>query len=82
VLRTGGTLKDIMNYGQEAASQEYGNMFNRALQGWQTQYQPWSTVYDANLQKYLQGQQSALQKYLQREEHIYGLGNPSMPSYG
>ena len=30
VLRTGGTLKDIANYGQNAASQEYSNIFKRA----------------------------------------------------
>lgn len=30
-LNTGGTLKDILNYGQSAASQEYSDAFNRAL---------------------------------------------------
>ena len=29
VTRTGGTLKDIVDYGQRAASQEYGNVYNR-----------------------------------------------------
>ena len=29
VTRTGGTLKDILDYGQRAASQEYGNVYNR-----------------------------------------------------
>jgi hypothetical protein len=29
VTRTGGTLKDVLDYGQRAASQEYGNVFNR-----------------------------------------------------
>ena len=29
--RTGGTLKDFMNYGQNMASQEYGNTWNRRL---------------------------------------------------
>lgn len=32
VLRTGGTLKDLVNYGQNAASQEYSNIFNRGAQ--------------------------------------------------
>ena len=32
VLRTGGTLKDVLNYGQNAASQEYSNIFNRGAQ--------------------------------------------------
>jgi hypothetical protein len=30
-LRTGGTLKDLVNYGQNAASQEYGNIVDRAV---------------------------------------------------
>ena len=30
-LRTGGTLKDLVNYGQNAASQEYSNIFGRAV---------------------------------------------------
>jgi len=31
VLRTGGTLKNLVNYGQNAASQEYSNIFGRAV---------------------------------------------------
>lgn len=31
VLRTGGTLKDLMGYGQDFASQEYENAYDRAL---------------------------------------------------
>jgi hypothetical protein len=30
ILNTGMTLKDILDYGQNAASQEYGNVYNRA----------------------------------------------------
>lgn len=30
-LNTGGTLKDILGYGQDLASTEYGNLFNRAF---------------------------------------------------
>jgi len=80
VLRTSGTLKDILDYGQEAASQEYGNIFNRGLQTWGAQYQgqkdafapqygSWSTVYGGDLSK-----------YLQRENNIYGLLNQPMPT--
>jgi len=36
VLRSGGTLKDILGYGQNFASQEYGNVYNRALQEYDT----------------------------------------------
>jgi hypothetical protein len=35
-LLSGATAKALQNYGQEAASQEYGNAFGRALQGYQT----------------------------------------------
>lgn len=35
VLRTGGTLKDLINYGQNAASAEYQNVYNRSLGTWQ-----------------------------------------------
>lgn len=35
-LLTGATAKALANYGQEAASQEYGNAFGRALTSYQT----------------------------------------------
>lgn len=85
VLRTSGTLKDILDYGQNAASQEYGNIYNRGLSTWGAQYQgqkdafapqygSWSTVYGGDLSK-----------YLQKENNIYGLLNqpaPVPPYYG
>lgn len=39
VLRTGGTLKDLVEYGQNFAAQEYDKVFNRALQMYGAQYQ-------------------------------------------
>lgn len=39
VLRTGGTLKDLVEYGQNFAAQEYGQVFNRALSSYDRQYQ-------------------------------------------
>jgi hypothetical protein len=39
VLRTGGTLKDIIEYGQNFGANEYNNSFNRALAGFQANYQ-------------------------------------------
>lgn len=39
VLRTGGTLRDIAEYNQNFAAQEYGNVFNRALSAYDRQYQ-------------------------------------------
>jgi hypothetical protein len=38
MLRTGGTLKDILDYGQNSASQEAGNIFNRAIQSYTQNY--------------------------------------------
>ncbi len=35
LLRTGGTLKDIAEYGQKYGAQEYADVFNRALQAQQ-----------------------------------------------
>ena len=49
VLRSGGTLKDILGWGQNFASQEYGNVFDRALQGYDRQYQGARDVYAPKL---------------------------------
>ena len=38
VLNTGGTLQDIVNYGQQAGSQEYANAYNRAQGTYQTNF--------------------------------------------
>jgi hypothetical protein len=35
VLRTGGTLKDILEYGDKFGEQNYDNVFNRKYQTWQ-----------------------------------------------
>ena len=39
VLRTGGTLKDILEYGQKFGSSEYSNVFDRAMRSYSTRYQ-------------------------------------------
>lgn len=60
-LRTGGTLKDIEEYGQNFASSEYGNTYNQALQAhdrdfqgayaaFQPRFQEWQTLTGAELQ--------------------------------
>lgn len=36
LTRTGGTLKDLIDYNQNFASQEYGNVANRSLEGWRS----------------------------------------------
>jgi len=38
VLNTGGTLKDLLQYGQDFASNEYGNVYNRAVNDYMTNY--------------------------------------------
>lgn len=92
LLRSGGTLKDILNYGQGLASQEYGNVFNRALQGWQAnlganqfgfgaQYQPWAQMGNWGQERWQTGQNTALQKYLQRENTIANLLNMPPPAF-
>lgn len=58
-LLTGGTAKDLTNYAQDYASNEYGNVYNRALQ----QYQ----------QSYNQFQQGQADKY-NRLASVSGLG--------
>jgi len=81
VLRTGGSLQDLIDYGQQAGAQQYGNVYNRALQTYGTnlgtakdifapRYGSWETQYGGNLQK-----------YLQRENNIYGLINTPPPAY-
>lgn len=64
LLRTGGTLKNIEDYGQNTASQEYQNVYNRALQNFQTQYTGAKDMYAPKLASWqLQmgfGQQDAL----------------------
>jgi hypothetical protein len=77
VLRTSGTLKDLVNYGQDMATQQYGNVYNRqyalAKDEFAPSYGSWQTTYDAQLRK-----------YLQKEQNIYGListPEPTAPSY-
>jgi hypothetical protein len=48
VTNTGGTLKDILDYGQRAASQEYGNIYNRALQNYSLNEQNRARAFDVN----------------------------------
>jgi hypothetical protein len=70
VLNTGGTLKDLIDYGQNSASQEYGNAFNRALGGYVTNFGNALTKYNTNYgTQYLNPYNQAFQQYQQ------GVGN-------
>jgi hypothetical protein len=90
--RTSGTLKDLMQYGQEMGAQQYQNVFNRDLQGWQANYQGekdafapqyggWQTQYGGDLSKWTTSYGGDLSKYLNRENNIYGLLNQPAPTY-
>lgn len=61
LLRSGGTLQDIVDFGQKLGTQEYGNVYNRALsafdrryQGEKDRYAPqlarWQTLANAEIQ--------------------------------
>jgi hypothetical protein len=65
-LRTGGTLKDIVGYGQAAASQEYPNVFNRALTAYTTNRQGSQGAYDTQAAKNSADYSRALADYQQR----------------
>ena len=79
---SGGTSKDIMQYGQDMASQEYQNAYNRAANTWNMNYQPWALGQNLGYGAWTTEQNAALQKYLQQQQNIYGLLNQPMPSYG
>ena len=78
---TGGTMRDLIDYGQAAGAQQYQNVFDRSAQAYginretardrfAPRYGSWQTQYGGNLSK-----------YLQRENNIYGLLNQPMPQY-
>lgn len=50
VLNTGGTLKDLVGYGQDLASQEYGHVYDRKLDAYKTQWGIAKDVNDSNYQ--------------------------------
>ena len=52
-LRTGGTLKDFLNYNQAFASNEYGNVYDRQVRDWTTGYQTNADTYDRNYRNVL-----------------------------
>lgn len=61
-LNTGGSLKSVLDYGQNAASQEYGNVFDRALK-----------TYTANYGTQIAGNYSNLyQRYLDQAAQFRG----------
>lgn len=63
LLRTGGTLKDIAEYNQNFASNEYGNEFNRALQTFETQYRGKLDEFKSDLQGFQTNYQGKKDEY-------------------
>lgn len=52
-LRTGGTLKDILKYGQDYAAGEYQNIYDRALRAHQLESQDARDAYQAAWEQYV-----------------------------
>lgn len=70
ILNTGGTLEGILNYGQNYASNEYQNVYNRALQSYganlgtaEANFAPQMAQYNLQGQGSLQAFQQAMQLY-------------------
>jgi hypothetical protein len=81
-LLTGGTLKGLNRFAQDYASNEYGNVYNRALQGYNTNYntayQPWQSNFNNAYQSW-QGNLGAQQ---QGYSQLYGLSNLGLNAAG
>ncbi len=82
VTNTGGTMKNILDYGQQAASQEYGNVYNRAANTWgmneaarqasfglnaPQQFQAWGATEAGRLGAYQMGEEDRASAYAQNE---------------
>lgn len=52
VLRSGGTLRDLTEYGQKFGQQEFSNVYNRALQAFDRKYQGAKDTYAPLLAKW------------------------------
>jgi hypothetical protein len=74
VLRTGGSLKDLLEYGQNFGAQEYSNVFNRALQGYGANYQAAKdefAPYFAQYQNQFGAEQTRALAEFQRQMDLY-----------
>lgn len=65
VLNTGGTLQDLINYGQSAASNEYANAYSRALGTYDENYRNSLNSYITNFGSALTGYNSRYQTQYQ-----------------
>ena len=83
VLRSGGTLQNLLEYGQNFGAQEYSNVFNRALQEFDRRYQGAKDTFAPRLAEYqLKGQgelQRAMALYQKQNRGGGGGGSPFIP---
>ena len=67
LLRSGGTLKDILGYGQSLASQEYGDVYNRRVneygQAYNAAMDAYKNKYGAAVDEYSKGYGAAKDKF-------------------
>jgi hypothetical protein len=90
LLRTGGTLQDLLEYGQKFGQQEYANVFNRALQDYDRRYGAakdmyapqlarWQTLANAQNQATLARYNAELGRYYSRGSGGGGGGGGGLP---
>lgn len=67
LLRSSGTLKDMIDYGQEAAGKQYSDVWNREYDVAKSEFAPkygaWQTQYGGDLQKWQNQYQGDLSKW-------------------
>jgi hypothetical protein len=78
VLGGGGTLKDLENYSQGLASQEYQNVWNRAFTDWGTGYNNALSQYQMSRDQFFANQDRPFNK----NQAIAGLGQTSATALG
>ena len=75
VLNTGGTLQDLINYGQAAGSQEFGNAVNRSRGAYETNrgnaFDNYAMNYNNKLNSYITNFGNALTGYNSRYQTQY-----------
>lgn len=72
VLRTGGTLKDLLEYGQNFASQEYGGAYDRALRAHQQNFAGAQAEFDPRFKEWQTQAGADIQKGGQEYDRYYG----------
>lgn len=85
MLRTGNTVAGLAGYANQFTRDAYRDLYDRqytyAKDQFAPQYGGWQTMYQGDLSKWTTNQNSALQKYLQREGNLYGIIMGGQPTY-